>query len=84
MINRLKKLRKSRGYSQTELAYMCGVSRNTITSLETNVYKPGCLLLLRLEEIFGCWVYTLDSSELVDIHQKMNDIYSNHFPDECL
>lgn len=81
MINRIKQLRKARGYNQTELAYMCGVSRNTITSLERGEYIAGGFLLMKLEEVFGCWVYCLDNEELSLVHDRMNDIYSSHWPD---
>lgn len=84
MINRLKQLRKSIGYSQSELAYMCDITRETIIRIENNRCIPTCRLLLKLEEIFGCWVYRLDSNELGDVHQKKYAIYNNHFPDECL
>lgn len=58
--NRLKEIRKEKGISQQELADMVGVSRNTISSLETGQYEPTAKLALILsialdkefEEIF--------------------------------
>ena len=58
--NRLKEIRKEKGISQRELADMVGVSRNTISSLETGQYEPTAKLALILsialdkefEEIF--------------------------------
>jgi putative transcriptional regulator len=58
--NRLKEIRKEKGISQQELAEMVGVSRNTISSLETGQYEPTAKLALILsialdknfEEIF--------------------------------
>jgi len=58
--NRLKEIRKEKGMSQQELADMVGVSRNTISSLETGQYEPTAKLALILsialdknfEEIF--------------------------------
>ncbi|MCR0398861.1 helix-turn-helix domain-containing protein, partial [[Clostridium] innocuum] len=38
--NRLKEVRKEKKLSQTELAEMVGVSRNTISSIETGQFNP--------------------------------------------
>ena len=38
--NKLKEIRKEKNISQQELADMVGVSRNTISSLETGQYEP--------------------------------------------
>lgn len=46
--NKLKKIRTERGLSQKELADMVGVSRNTISSLETGQYEPTAKLALIL------------------------------------
>jgi putative transcriptional regulator len=46
--NNLKELRKEKGISQQELADMVGVSRNTISSLETGQYEPTAKLALIL------------------------------------
>ncbi len=58
--NRLKEIRAEKGLSQGELAGMVGVSRNTITSIETGKYCPTAKLALilcaaldkKFEEIF--------------------------------
>ena len=58
--NRLKEIRAEKGLSQGDLAGMVGVSRNTITSIETGKYCPTAQLALILctalnknfEEIF--------------------------------
>lgn len=42
--NRLKEIRKEKNISQQELADMVGVSRNTISSLETGLFEPGAKL----------------------------------------
>ncbi len=46
--NRLKEERTKRKLSQQELADMVGVSRNTISSLETGQYEPTAKLALIL------------------------------------
>lgn len=42
--NRLKEVRAEKKISQQELADMVGVSRNTISSLETGQYEPSAKL----------------------------------------
>ena len=58
--NRLKEIRTEKGLSQAQLAEMVGVSRNTISSIETGQFSPAAKLALILsialekqfEEIF--------------------------------
>ena len=46
--NRLKEARMAKGYSQAELAALVGVSRNTISSIETGQFNPTAKLALVL------------------------------------
>ena len=46
--NNLKEVRAERKLSQAELAKMVGVSRNTITSIETGQFNPTAKLALIL------------------------------------
>lgn len=46
--NRLKDVRKAKGYSQQKLADEVGVSRNTISSIETGQFNPTAKLALIL------------------------------------
>ena len=58
--NRLREIRAERKLSQTDLAEMVGVSRNTISSIETGQYSPTAKLALilcialdkKFEEVF--------------------------------
>ena len=54
--NRIKEVRMEKGLSQAELAEMVGVSRNTISSIETGQYSPiaklALILSLALEKKF--------------------------------
>lgn len=58
--NNLKEIRRQKGLSQTELAEMVGVSRNTISSIETGQFSPTAKLALilcialdkKFEEVF--------------------------------
>ena len=44
--NNLAAVRKERGLSQSDLAKMVGVSRNTISSIETGQFNPTAKLAL--------------------------------------
>ena len=46
--NRLASVRKEKGLSQAELARLVGVSRNTISSIETGQFNPTAKLALIL------------------------------------
>ena len=46
--NNLKQLRAAKGLSQSDLAEMVGVSRNTISSIETGQFSPTAKLALIL------------------------------------
>ena len=46
--NHLKEVRAERKLSQSQLAEMVGVSRNTITSIETGQFNPTAKLALVL------------------------------------
>lgn len=46
--NRLKQIRADKDISQTKLAEMVGVSRNSISSIETGQYCPTAKLALLL------------------------------------
>lgn len=46
--NKLKEIRIDKGLSQAELAELVGVSRNTISSIETGQFSPTAKLALIL------------------------------------
>lgn len=46
--NHLKEARSEKGFSQQQLAEMVGVSRNTISSIETGQFNPTAKLALIL------------------------------------
>ncbi|MGL5695009.1 MAG: helix-turn-helix transcriptional regulator [Peptostreptococcaceae bacterium] len=54
MKNKIQELRKSKKITQEELAKMCGVSRQTIISLENGKYNPSILLAHKIATIFNC------------------------------
>jgi putative transcriptional regulator len=49
----LKVARAERGISQDDLARLIGVTRQTISSIETGTYCPSALLAFRLAEHFA-------------------------------
>ena len=46
--NRLKMARAEKGLSQSDLAEMIGISRNTVSSIETGQFNPTAKLALIL------------------------------------
>ena len=53
MKNRIEAIRKERGIRQEEFAKAIGVSRQTISSLETGRYNPSILLAYKIAKYFG-------------------------------
>ena len=53
MKNRIEEIRKSRGIRQEEFAKALGVSRQTISSLETGRYNPSIQLAFKVARYFG-------------------------------
>ena len=61
--NRVRELREDRGLSQSELARLTGVTRQTIISLEKGSYVPSLLFALNLCEVFDSAVEDVFSKE---------------------
>ena len=53
MKNRIESIRKEKGIRQEELARDLGVSRQTISSLETGRYNPSIFLAYKIARYFG-------------------------------
>ena len=53
MKNRIEEIRKGRGIRQEEFAKALGVSRQTISSLETGRYNPSIFLAHNIALYFG-------------------------------
>lgn len=53
MKTRIQELRKQNKLSQEELAFAVGVTRQTITSLETGKYTASLVLAYRIAKHFG-------------------------------
>ena len=52
MKNKIEEIRKARGIRQEEFAKAMGVSRQTISSLETGRYNPSIFLAYKIARFF--------------------------------
>ena len=52
MKNRIESIRKEKGIRQEDFAKALGVSRQTISSLETGRYNPSILLAYKIARYF--------------------------------
>lgn len=52
MKNRIEEIRKAKGIRQEDFARMLGVSRQTISSLETGRYNPSIFLAYKIAKLF--------------------------------
>lgn len=67
MKNRIEAIRKERGIRQDEFARLMGVSRQTISSLETGRYNPSIFLAYKIAKYFGMSieeVFIFDEEEM--------------------
>ena len=53
MKNRIETIRKEKGIRQEDFAKSMGVSRQTISSLETGRYNPSIILAYKIAQYFG-------------------------------
>lgn len=54
LLNNLKSLRKSKGFSQEQLAEMIGTTRQTIIAIEKGLFNPSAKLALLLCVALDC------------------------------
>ena len=52
MKNKIEQIRKERGIRQEDFARLMGVSRQTISSLETGRYNPSIFLAYKIAKFF--------------------------------
>jgi len=67
MKNRIEAIRKERGIRQDEFAKLMGVSRQTISSLETGRYNPSIFLAYKIAKYFDMTieeVFIFDEEEM--------------------
>ena len=53
MKNKLRELRASRDWLQSDLAEKLGVSRQTVNAIETEKYDPSLPLAFKVARLFG-------------------------------
>lgn len=78
MMNRIKKLRISKGDSQNDLSNLLGLSQQTISSYENNTREPDIKTLITLSNYFNVSIdYLLGET---DIENRYDDaeIFINH------
>lgn len=59
--NHLKEFRVQKGFSQNELAGRAGITRQAVSSIESNLYLPTTAIALRLTSVLACRVEDLFS-----------------------
>jgi len=59
--NHLKSFRTQKGFSQGELAVRAGITRQAVSSIESNLYLPTTTVALRLASALNCCVEDLFS-----------------------
>lgn len=52
MKNKIEEIRKEKGIRQEDFAKLMGVSRQTISSLETGKYNPSIFLAYKIAKFF--------------------------------
>jgi putative molybdopterin biosynthesis protein len=67
--SRLRELRELAGFSQGELARRVGITRQSISAIESGAYVPNTAVALRLGRALGCTVEELFRES--DISQKL-------------
>lgn len=67
MKNRIEEIRKAKAIRQEDFAKAMGVSRQTISSLETGRYNPSIFLAYKIAHYFGMTieeVFIFEDSEM--------------------
>ena len=70
MKNRIEEIRKDRGVRQEEFAKALGVSRQTISSLETGRYNPSIFLAWKIARYFGMTIEEVFVFEEDDLNRR--------------
>ena len=65
--NKIKQYRKDANLTQSDLAKLVGVRRETIARIERDLYNPSLLLAEKIARAFGASIYDVFSFEEDDI-----------------
>ena len=70
MNNRIEEIRKAKGIRQEDFARALGVSRQTISSLETGRYNPSIFLAWKIARYFGLSIEEVFIFEEDDLNRR--------------
>jgi len=70
MKNRIEEIRKEKGIRQEDFAKTMGVSRQTISSLETGRYNPSIFLAYKIAHYFGMTIEEVFIFEEEDLDRR--------------
>lgn len=70
MKNRIEEIRKQKGIRQEDFAKLMGVSRQTISSLETGRYNPSIFLAYKIARYFGMTIEEIFIFEEEDLNRR--------------
>lgn len=76
--NHLKSIRLQKGFSQSELAARADLTRQAVSSIESNAYLPTTAVALRLASVLACRVEDLFS--LVPTKNTLEGTLIGHLP----
>jgi len=77
MNEKIRKLRKSKGWTQTELAKRLGTTQKVITSYETGLKKPPIKRLPDLAAVFEVTIEELIGSRSINIQENIQHVHKN-------
>lgn len=63
MNNRVKELRKEKGYTQEDLAEIIGVSRQTVNAIEKQKFDPSLNTAFKMAKLFKLPIESIFLSE---------------------
>ena len=63
MNNRVKELRKEKGYTQEDLAEIIGVSRQTVNAIEKQKFDPSLNTAFKMAKLFALPIESIFLSE---------------------
>lgn len=70
MKNRIEEIRKQKGIRQEDFAKLMGVSRQTISSLETGRYNPSIFLAYKIAHYFSMTIEEIFIFEEEDLNRR--------------
>ena len=75
MKNKIEEIRKQKGITQEDFAKALGVSRQTISSLETGKYNPSIFLAYKIAKYFDLTIEQIFIFDEEDIKWEKHDLY---------